>query len=452
MTVVEAPSRETGAAWDDELLIREARQRARRRRWTIGLALLVVIITALAIVGGAIRIPPRATTAQPPASSRSGVSGGHSAAAPVVLGRQSVQSVWPVAGQTTWVFTMSETSLSRNAQVVEWTNNGGRTWRNASPAGYGNATNGLRALGGFTALSTTRAWVTAGTTLRDAPLTPRLLTTDNGGRSWTAVGTVPSASCTLSFSSTNDGICASSSGAGGSAPLALFVTHDGGRKWSKTFDNTAGFTAPAVVREGGLPYACDKEFSLTGPTVVWAKFWCNASAAILFRSNNSGRSWSPVGLTAPTPVRAGGAEFTGPIVLSGQRGAVAFTEGHSSLVYVTRDGGQSFSPVYPPGPVHAWAADIVSPTVWRLAYRDEILSTTSAGSTWTRLSDNATSTSSVERSLRFGSGAPATLTFTSTSFGWMSWYSGSGDIVLSTQNGGRTWRTVTIPGTGSRVH
>ena len=160
---------------------------------------------------------------------------------------------------------------------------------------------------------------------------------------------------------------------------------------------------------------------MTTGNLIWAKFWCVASLASLYRSADAGRTWSAVALTQPSPILPGGAEFTGPVVLSGQRGAVAFAEGHSSLVYVTHDGGHSFAPVYPPGPAHPWAVDIASPTVWHLAYRDQILSTYNAGSSWTGLSDNLFSTSAIQRSQRFSSGAPATLNFTTRSFGWMSW-------------------------------
>ena len=449
MATVETPSRAPVSPRDDELLIKEARTRARRRRWTIGLILLAVITVTLAIVGGGKQNPPKAATARSQPSSRSGVSGSHNAVTPVVPGGQSVQSVWPVGGETTWVFTMNVTSLTRHTQVVEWSNNGGRTWRNATPSGYGTSA-GQRPLGAFIALSARRAWVVVGSTTSSNQPSARLLTTDNGGRTWSVTGTVPSTSCTVSFSSADTGICTSSLGAGNAAPLALYVTDDGGRSWSKTFDNTGGFAGGgSYVGDGGLPYTCDKKFSMTAGNVVWANFWCNASYASLYRSPDAGRTWSAVTLTQPSSVLPGGAEFTGPVVLSGKAGAVAFADGTASLVYVTHDGGHSFTPVYPPGPVHPWAVDIVSPTVWRLAYRNQLLFTNDAGTSWTGLSDDAFSSSVVRRSQRYDSGAPATLNFTTPSFGWMSWFTGNGYIVMSTRNGGRTWYQVTVPGTGS---
>ena len=232
--------------------------------------------------------------------------------------------------------------------------------------------------------------------------------------------------------------------------MTIFQTTNGGATWTKTFDNTAGFTAPVIVHDGGLPYACDKEFSLTSDNIIWAKFWCNMTSATMYRSSNGGRSWTPVSLSLPTPVPLGGGEITGPVVLSGLRGAVAFTEGDRSLIFVTRDGGRTFTPVFPPGPRHVWAVDIVSPTVWHLAFRNQILSTSDAGASWTGLVSNAASNPVIRQLLRYGSGAPTSLDFTSPLSAWMTWFNGNGFVVMSTQNGGQNWHLASIPGTSAR--
>jgi photosystem II stability/assembly factor-like uncharacterized protein len=153
-------------------------------------------------------------------------------------------------------------------------------------------------------------------------------------------------------------------------------------------------------------------------------------------------------VTQPSPLVGGGSDFFGPVVLSGRQGAVAFGEGGFSLIYVTSDGGQTFTPVYPPGPERPWAVDIVSPTVWRLAMRNEILGTNNAGATWFDVTGNAFALPGIRHSQRWGDGAPSSLNFTSPSFGWLSWFNGNGSIVLATRNGGRTWSQLTVPGTG----
>ncbi len=183
MSTIEAPRRESVAPRDEELLIREARQRARRRRWTLALALLVVIAAALVTLGGGKTSPPRAATVESPAPSRSGISGTHNAAAPAIPRGQSVLSLWPVGGTTTWVFTSNLASPTNAGQRVEWTTDGGLTWRDATPSGY-SISGGRHSLGDFFALSANRAWVVPRSTALSHPPSPRLLTTADGGRTW----------------------------------------------------------------------------------------------------------------------------------------------------------------------------------------------------------------------------------------------------------------------------
>ena len=95
MSIVEAPTRQSVPAHDKELLIREARKRTRRRRWIIGLALVIVVASTLAIVGGGKGVPPTRSTSHSLAPTRSGVSSGHGAQSPSILGGQSVLSIWP---------------------------------------------------------------------------------------------------------------------------------------------------------------------------------------------------------------------------------------------------------------------------------------------------------------------------------------------------------------------
>lgn len=446
MAVVDTPTRETVSPHDEELLIKEARLRARRRRWIIGLVVLAVIVATAILVGGGKRFPPRSTLAPSPVPARSGVAGGHGVTTPAILGGQVVMSVWPVSTRATWAVTANVVSSTNAGQGVEWTSNAGQTWRNATPPGY-NVAGGQHYFGNFFALSARRAWLTVGSLTDSSASRFRLLGTNDAGYTWSIVGTVPS-SCTLNFSSADMGVCATSNGAANSAPLALYVTRDGGRTWTKTFDNTSHFTTGGTT-DGGLPFECDKVMSLSGPT-VWAEFWCNSSVAMLYRSDDAGRTWSAVTLTQPSPVRPDGAEFTGPVVLSGQRGAVAFTEGLTNFVYVTRDGGHSFIPVLAPDSTHPWTVDVVSPTTWHLAYRNQLLTTTDGGTSWTGLTDNAFSFPNIQRSQRYSSGAPATLSFTSPSTGWMSWGNGNGALLMTTRDVGRTWQLVNVPGTGPR--
>ena len=363
-----------------------------------------------------------------------------------VPGGQAVQSLWPVGGLTSWVYTVNVSALSHGAQGIDWTDNGGRSWRNVTPAGYSYG-GGNRFIGDFFALNSTRAWLVVG------PVAPRransstLLVTSDAGHRWSPVGSLPLLGCSLKFVTALDGVCSSAPGAMNSAPVEVSATFDGGRTWSTIFDNSAGFSGGSGARDGGLPFECDKEFSVTAPHTLWAEGWCNYTQTFLYRSVDNGRQWFAANVTPPNPLVGGGSEFIGPVVLSGRRGAVAFAEANFSMIYVTTDGGSTFTPVYPPGPQRPWTIDVESPLIWRLAWRNEILGTNNGGATWISVTGNAFASSAIRYSQRWSNGAPYSLNFTSPSFGWLAWNTGNGDSVLITRDGGRTWSAVAIPGT-----
>lgn len=368
----------------------------------------------------------------------------------VIPGGQFVESLWPVGGQTSWVFTLNVVAASDGGQGIELTNNGGRTWRDVTPTGFSRF-QGNRFIADLFALTPTRAWIVVEPGDPKQSSSEWLLTTDNAGRSWSRVGSLPLFDCSLDFVSARYGVCYSAPGASNSAPLELAATSDGGRKWKTTFDNKAGFAnAPPGAGDNGLPYECDKTVELSSPLTVWAEGWCNATIAFLYRSIDGGRHWTLVSTAQPSPIVVGGAEFTGPVVLKGRSGAVAFEEGRFSLVYVSHDGGASFTPVYPPGPERLWTVDIVSPKVWRLTYRNEILETNNGGLSWLKRSSNAFTSPAIRRSQRWSTGAPNSVNFTSSSFAWMTWLNGNGEDLMVTRNDGQTWNRVAVPGTGNK--
>jgi photosystem II stability/assembly factor-like uncharacterized protein len=433
-----------------EMLIKEARRlqrRQRRRRWAVALTLVVAVAAVLVVTAGGGRIPSRGRAIKASRSPASSATNGDNASTLIPSG-QFVESVWPVGGQTSWVFTLNVAALAGGGQGIEWTNDGGKTWRDATPAGYSRFA-GNRFIGSMFALSGTRAWLLVGPGAPTPSTKVTLLTTDDAGRSWSRVGTIPLAGCSLDFVTPLDGVCTSAPGAMNTAPLELATTSDGGRTWTTTFNNTADYTGVST-RDGGLPYECDKKFVVTPPSTVWAEGWCNATNAFLYRSTDGGRHWALASAAQPSPLVGGGAEFTGPVVLSGREGAVAFEEGNFSLVYVTRNGGDSFTPVYPPGPERPWTVDIVSPNVWRLTFRNQILGTNDGGASWFGATSNAFASPVIRYSQRWSTGAPNSLNFTSTSFGWMTWSTGNGNDVMVTRNGGRTWRRVAVPGTSTQ--
>jgi hypothetical protein len=429
-----------------KLLIKEARRQSRRRRFVNGLLVIAMIVAAtLAITDGGSRSPSRAPIIGDPHGSGSTTINGSNAGT-VVPGGQSVLSLWPVGGQTSWVDTENETALTHAGQGIDWTGNGGRTWRNVTPMGYSYAV-GDRSIGDFYALSSTRAWLGVVSIEPGGRKGATLLATTDSGRSWSPVGSLP-LNCSPMFVSALLGVCTSAPGASNAAPVEVAATFNGGRSWNKIFDNFAGMSEGYPAKDHGLPYSCDKEFSMSPPHTVWAEGWCNATQFFLYRSTDDGRRWSSEVMRPPAPPVEGGAGFTGPVVLSGRRGAVGFQEGRVSVIAVTGDGGTVFTPVYPPGPRRPWAVDIVTPTTWRLAWRSEILGTNNGGATWFAVDGNAFASRSVRYSQRWGNGAPYALHFTSRLTGWLEWETANGFTVMITRDDGRIWNTVPIPGTG----
>lgn len=429
-----------------ELLIKEARRQSRRRRFVNGLVVLAIIAAAVfAITDGGSKSPSRVPTI-PPSRGTGSTTINDNNAGTAVPGGQAVLSLWPVGGEALWVDTVNETALTHGAQGIEWTGNSGRTWRDVTPAGdtYGV---GDHFIGDFFALTSTRAWLVVG------PLEPgranrtTLLTTSDAGRRWVPLGSLPWSSCALHFFSPRDGVCTFAPGASNSAPVEVATTFNGGRTWTKVFNNFDGIMGGFPTKDGGLPFSCDKYFTLTPPRTVWAEGWCDATVSFLYRSSDDGRHWVSANVTPPMPLVGGGSEFVGPVVLSGRRGAVAFQEANFSLIDVTEDGGTTFTPVYPPGPERPWTIDVMSPTTWRLAWRNEILGTNNGGSSWFTIAGDAFTSRSVRYSQRWGDGVPYSLHFTSPTFGWMDWNTGSGYTVMVTRDGGRNWNSVAVPGT-----
>jgi hypothetical protein len=429
-----------------ELLIKEARQQSRRRRFVNGLLVVVMIAAAtLVITDGGNRSPSRVPTVPPSPGSGSATTNGSNVGV-AVPGGQSVLSLWPVGGETSWVDTENEAALSHGGQGIEWTGNGGRTWHDVTPSGdsYGV---GNRFIGNFFALTSTRAWLSLGTVEPERSNRTALMTTSDSGRRWVRVGSLPLGGCSLSFITMRDGVCTSAPGAMNSAPIEVSATFNGGRSWTRIFDNFAGFTGGSGSPDGGVPYECDKDFTVSPPHTVWAEGWCNATQSFLYRSTDNGRHWVSAVVIPPTPLVGGGSEFIGPVVLAGRHGAVAFQEANFSMIDVTNNGGATFRPVYPPGTERPWTIDVVTPVMWRLAWRNEILGTNNGGASWFAVMGNAFASPSVRWSQRWSNGAPSSLNFTSSSFGWLDWGTGGGETVMTTRDGGRIWNLVAVPGT-----
>ena len=441
MTVL-GVSREERTSFDQEMLIREARLRTRRRRLRRGAIGLVVVALGLTIwlASGGSGHPNAVRRVSGDGGSPRSANDSANSTALAVLGGQSLEKIWPVNGSTLWALTANATTLTGGGQGLELTTNGGVSWTNATPPGLSRE-RGARLLGAF-ALTAAQAWTDYGGFSGTAKRT--LLYTGDAGRHWAKVGVLPAAFCVLQFVSRRDGTCTEEVGAMGSMPNIIFRTSDGGATWRKIYDDNAEISLPySSLPAGWLPFGCDKSIQFTSAARGWALFLCNAGFAPIYETVDGGVSWTQRIATQPSPLPVGGGEFSGVPVIEGSRGAVGYTGGSYSLVYATDDGGRSFHPVYPPGRRRQWSVDVVTPLKWRLAFRNVLLVTNDAGRSWTTFTNNATRP--IAR-LRYAPTQPA-VTLTANARGWLTWFAGDGNVLMRTINDGRTWKTITVPGT-----
>lgn len=423
-----------------ELLIKEARQQMLRRRLRFVVAVLIVLVAAVAVwqgSGGTTHpaSPPRVNTSGP----QRGLPGGSSNLAALgVLGGQSLAQVVPFGLKTVWVSTANNVKSTGGGQGIELTTNAGKSWKNVTPPGLGVG-GGTHSIHGFFALSPTRAWLLYGGI--KGPQT--IETTSDAGHHWSSkAGVLSPTGCTPQFVTLQDGTCSQLWGAGGSMPVGIYRTADGGASWHKILQSGIGATS---TTPGSIPFGCDKNIDFTSTTKGFVLFWCNGgTGAIIYGTTNGGVTWAARNVTQPT-MPLGGGGFTGSPVFIGLKGAVPYGGGSYSAVFVTTDGGQSFHPVYPPDKPRQWSVDIISPSQWRLTYGKEILATNNGGTSWFSVTSNTMLTNT-----RFVKGAPpgGLVRFVSANDGWLTVNQyNSNPSLLRTNNGGRTWRTVSVPGT-----
>jgi photosystem II stability/assembly factor-like uncharacterized protein len=432
-----------GSSDSAELLIKEARVQARRRRLRYVVAAFIVFVAAVAIwlaTGGVVhRTPPsRVGTSSPKGGAPTGSSNG---SAPVVLGGQSIGRTVAFGPDTLWVFTANETALTGGGQGIELTTNAGRTWRNVTPPGL-SVDGGSRWMGNFTAISPTSAWIVYGR-IDSGP--QFIETTQDAGRTWSKVGVLPGqpGGCELQYVNVKDGTCTVLGGAAGSMLIRIIRTTDDGAHWRRVFANTIGTTS---ATKGSIPFGCDKNVYFTSAEKGFTLFFCNGgSGAFVEESLNGGVTWLNRTVEQPSSVPEGGGGFSGPPVFAGLNGAVPYSVGTDSEVYVTENGGVSFHPVYPPGKPRQWMEDIVSPFIWRLTYGKTILGTDDGGRTWFTLTSDT-----VLQTHDYTKGAPpgGIVQFGSTSDGWLTENQyDMNSVLLRTTDGGRQWHKVIVPGT-----
>jgi photosystem II stability/assembly factor-like uncharacterized protein len=171
------------------------------------------------------------------------------------------------------------------------TQDGGRTWKDATPMTGGS----LPTTTFF--LNNKFAWFAAVTPSGTPPVTVTVYRTANKGQNWQASKSLhlqdglPSS---LNFVDEQHGWLVTSSGAAaGSQPLKIFASSNGGKSWDLV---TSTSSTP-----GSLPTTCLKTgIGFRDVTNGWATGACAEGPLFLYATPDGGTTWNPVSLPPPS--------------------------------------------------------------------------------------------------------------------------------------------------------
>src|SRR5215213_455407 len=263
-------------------------------------------------------------------------------------------------------------------QIVR-TNDGGITWYNVTPAD-------LVEVGSTVAtfiLDQDHAWVQK-PDFNNFPNNGLLYHTSDGGLTW-IISSTPFSGGDLSFLDANNGWMLADLGVGaGSNAVAVFQTRDGGATWTQTYTNDpnlpdAGDSLPLSGLKSDL-------VPLDIQTAWVAGVIYSPGTIYLFRTDDRGRSWSPVNLELP----AGAENFELGIdpdqiqFVSATRGFLIVRiagDSTQTAVYVTDDAGETWT-LTPTLIPNAGASDFLSAEEAIIYNGEQFYVTRDAARTW----------------------------------------------------------------------
>jgi photosystem II stability/assembly factor-like uncharacterized protein len=407
-----------------EALIEEAHRRARRRRATVGSVVLLAFGAALGVFfafggGGGSAARPRGGGDPSPSAAREFREIARAAkthtiveAALVAPGRG-----WAMNGLALWS-----------------TANGGRAWRAITPPPVLRIGDPVARIDEIRFVDHRHAWITA-SDIWGRRVLPNgsmrhfeIERTTDGGRTWRSSIPPGCAGCGgghLSFLDARRGYVLT-----GVTPSRLYSTDDGGVTWQ--------LIAPAPFR--GAIVFLDRRNAFGA-----------SDSGVLYRTRDGGRRWQRVRLVAPMQYAGDPSAVELPrffgrdLAVMPVRFRNSSTHAQRLVVYVTRDGGDTWTPRTAPRNVDLRALSwgfpggvpfsASRPDDWIVFTGKTLYKTANAGRSWSAIHP------------RYAPVLPAIVDvdFSSPTHGWAIFSTRQGSTLVQTTNGGRDWTPVPPP-------
>jgi len=316
------------------------------------------------------------------------------------------------------------------------TTDGGLQWQDVSVPGVPLAADDTTYF-----LDATHAWVVVAPLVSangPATTTVTVYRTADGGQTWdsgtpiTVAGGGPGA---FDFVDSEHGwLMVSLGAAAGSEAIEIWRTIDGGMNWEEA-SLTSGF--PDLSTPGSLPFGCDKSgVGFINPSDGWATGHCPGGNMFFYATHDGGQAWEWQALPAPPGYPAGLATscmcaIPAPIIISPSEAFVAvgvYEEVQSWFLYATRDGGAVWTPTALPvsQPPNGAGPDFINADDGWVTDGATLYVTHDGGQTWSQVAPFPTT------DVRGG------LNFVNTNDGW---FAGEQALYV-THDGGQTWSPI----------
>lgn len=325
-------------------------------------------------------------------------------------------------------------TVSNGPPAVFHTTDAGAEWQNVSPPGSASAF--------ITAtyfLDPDHAWVAASSPGGSDLTTVMIYRTADGGQTWE--GGVPlsiqggGGPGPMDFIDPQLGWFIASLGAGvGHEAVEIFRTVDGGMQWQEV-SLTSGY--PNQSTPGSLSFACDKSgLTFSDGATGWAAGSCPGGGLFFYVTYDAGQSWQQQTLLPPPGYPANifsdcqcGIN-TPPAFVSSQVGFFAVqiytATGESAFLYLTNDGGVTWSPRALPLMHLIGGPDFIDANTGWVTDGQELYVTYDGGQSWVTVAQLPTLN------------LVGSLDFVDTNNGWIT----DGPQLYVTHDGGQNWSTL----------